>query len=870
MIMRISLYHWKKSFFPDFAVGVVSAVAIGSLLLLVACGGGGGGGGGSALPPSSVTISGTVFAAAGNRIDSDVLDPRTTPVSNDTISQAQAIAGPAVVGGYVDSADTSDFYQVDLVAGERVILSLPGDVVDDVVQNPAIEIRFNLYDGGQTQINSVVADRRSTALSVSADGTYFIEVRIAGTAAGYKLIVGDGAALTASSSDPGLAAEFVPGEAVVCWRANAPARDARGRLAMTTAATAGGDRFELMRFATEDQVRAVYDRLGMGSDRMAARRMPDADIDRQRRYDTLQIVRSLRRRTDVEFAEPNYIRHTRLIPNDPLYDQQWHYPNINLPAAWDITRGAASVIVAVIDTGVLPDHPDLSTQLVEGYDFVSDPVLANDGESLPGAQDDRDENPTDPGGSFLDSSFHGTHVSGTIGAAMTVPPATGGVGGTGIAPGARIMPVRVLGEGGGTDFDIIAGILFAAGANDIQTSTGLRPAQPADIINMSLGGPGASATLDAAIAEARSRGVIVVAAAGNSATSQPEFPAASPGVISVAATDFNGQRTVYTNYGPFVDVAAPGGDQVVDLDQDGNTDGVLSTSGEVVVQNGTTSIQPTYLYAQGTSMASPHMAGVAALMKSVRPGLTPDELDAYLAGGAITNPLVDNTGLGAGLIDAQAAVLAAQAGGPATVLQAAPNAFHFDNDSAAATLDLNILGGGAVTGITVTAVIDDPADPAWLSVTPAVNPNQYIVDVDRSNLAGGIHTGFVDVQSSANNFQVPVRLEVLPDPQADAGFQYILVVDANSLVLVAKQAMTFSGGAYTFSVSGLAPGSYFLLAGTDMDNDGLSLDAGEAFGAYPNAIQTTALTVSADTPGITFTTGFSLEPFVTAHQLTVD
>ncbi len=193
--------------------------------------------------------------------------------------------------------------------------------------------------------------------------------------------------------------------------------------------------------------------------------------------------------TDVEFAEPNYIQQALRVPNDEFYDSQWHYELINLPEAWDLTIGDEKVIVAVIDTGALLEHPDLSPRLIDGFDFIMDPGIAGDG-------DGPDSNANDPGDDprGQSSSFHGTHVAGTIGAATN-----NGDGVAGVTWQARIMPLRALGIGGGTTFDITQAILYAAG---LPNASGEVPPERAHIINMSLGGPGVSLLQQNAIASA--------------------------------------------------------------------------------------------------------------------------------------------------------------------------------------------------------------------------------------------------------------------------------------------------------------------------------------------------------------------------------
>lgn len=357
---------------------------------------------------------------------------------------------------------------------------------------------------------------------------------------------------------------------------------------------------------------------------------------------TLAVVRELSARPDVEYAQPNYIlRIADTTPNDPRFPEQWHYFNngtgtgaspggISLPRAWDTSTGSANVVVAVIDTGILPNHPDIvgSPNLIAGFDMVSDPTRANDG-------DGRDSDPTDPGDAAapgecfpgspaLPNSWHGTHVSGTVGVGRT----NNGVGVAGANWNVSVQAVRVLGKCGGTIADINDGIRWAAGFPVPGVPTNPTPAK---VINMSLGGGGAcsiSPSTQAAINDAVGSGTAVVVAAGNEASDASGFlPASCDNVITVAASDARGHLvTRYSNFGATVEIMAPGGDVRRDDDGDGNNDGVLSMVHPV---------DGTYARYNGTSMATPHVAGVAALWVAQTPGLTPVQLLAELQSTAL-------------------------------------------------------------------------------------------------------------------------------------------------------------------------------------------------------------------------------------------
>jgi serine protease len=341
--------------------------------------------------------------------------------------------------------------------------------------------------------------------------------------------------------------------------------------------------------------------------------------------------------------------HIQFSPNDSSYASQWHYyestGGLNLPTAWDKATGSG-VVVAVIDTGFRP-HADLAANLLTGYDMISDATVGNDG-------DGRDGDASDPGdwtsgqcGTAQSSSWHGTHVAGTI-AAVT----NNGSGVAGVAFGAKVVPVRALGTCGGYTSDIADGIVWASGG----TVSGVPGnANPARVINMSLGGGGAcDFTTQSAIDGARSRGTVVVVAAGNSNTDASGFsPANCAGVVSVASVDRNGSKAYYSNFGSSVDVAAPGGDVTT-----GSGNGVLST----LNTGSTTPGSDTYAYYQGTSMASPHVAGVAALMLSANGGLSADDVEAQLKSTARGFPGTCAS-CGTGIVDANAAVDAALGGG---------------------------------------------------------------------------------------------------------------------------------------------------------------------------------------------------------------
>jgi serine protease len=435
------------------------------------------------------------------------------------------------------------------------------------------------------------------------------------------------------------------------------------------------------------------------------------------------IATALEARPDVLWAEPDLrvqIAATPDIPNDPLFPQMsdmWagggasDY-SIKAPLAWGVQKGAPGVVVAVIDTGIAL-HPDLNANVVAGYDFISDVAVANDGNGW-------DPDPADPGdwitsaeasaGEFegctvTNSSWHGTHVSGTVAAVQD-----NNLGITGVAPGAKVQAVRALGKCGGYTSDIVVSITWASGGSVPGVPAN---ATPAKVINMSLGGNGTCTNAySSAINGAIARGTTVVVAAGNE--DEPitnKVPANCSGVIAVTATDSRGQRANYSNYGVLpgqATLAAPGGDFAVDS-------GVLSTYNAGTRGPIYPALSGQYIYEalQGTSMATPHVAGAAALLYSA--GLTtPASVRTALISSvqpfSVRGDDWDCTTLqcGAGILDAGRLPLAPSATVPGvpTGLTAAATSTTTATITWTAPADD---GGSAITGYVVEESIDGSA-----------------------------------------------------------------------------------------------------------------------------------------------------------------
>lgn len=485
--------------------------------------------------------------------------------------------------------------------------------------------------------------------------------------------------------------EFVPGEIIVKFKAGVRPQslgtDDQGRLATDLpflndlSARHGVTDMDLMVkvLPAEPRARATLVQKGLN-------RIYKLKVDEK--ADLVQAIRAFKSSPYVEYAEPNYIAHVFTTPNDPYFlsGDQWGMNRIEAPAAWNITTGSDSVTIAILDSGVDLFHPDLSGKLVSGYDFAND-----------------DSNPQDDYG-------HGTHVAG-IAAAST----NNGIGVAGLSWGAKIMPVKVLDSyGGGGYEDVANGIIYAANNG-------------ANIINLSLGGSAYSWTLKQAVKYAHDLGCVIVAATGNN-NSSVSYPARYPEVSAVAATDSYDQRTSFSNYGPEVDVAAPG-----------------VSIGSTYWREGST-----YEWLNGTSQASPHVAGLAALIWSVNSDLNNTQVESIIKqtaddlGAAGRDPYY-----GFGRINARRAL---EATTPS--LAVSPSMGFLADPATDPPPKALRIGNGAMYGTLQWSAVENP-DVTWLSIGPPTSgnasppsPGELDVSVDKDVAGQGTHSAAIRVTSS--------------------------------------------------------------------------------------------------------------------------
>jgi len=813
---------------------VLAAVFAAALLLASGCKPPDGGSDKRApnVPPRSGSISGTVIPPARTVADSDNLEPLNPRVSNDTGATAQQIENLVTVIGYVSSADPWDYFEAPLTARETVELRA-GDTA---------ELNLLLYDGATLLDSRSGPGSVKTVASGSTAGLYRIAVQhAAGQGSLYKLSVGTAGASAAmaslSSASHAQGREFRVGQAVVKLKDRVIKSAAREHPGMNIREAARQRAGELAsRHGARLEKGGARGLFALGFDTGHAKPRGRA-ASKEARKKTLEKIAELARDPEVAYAEPNYIWHATAVPDDTFFANQWGLPLIHAPEAWDGETGDPAAVIAVIDTGILENHPDLTANLlmdgvdVVGYDMIT--AISNSGDG-----DERDPDPHDEGDAPPSSSFHGSHVAG-IAAAVT----DNGRGIAGTAWNVSIMPVRVIGREGGDIYDVADGILFAAGLYEGATPKVGGVTVTADVINLSLGGETDSQSVEDAVSQARAMGgAIIVASTGNDAVSTPFFPASYQGVVGVSAVDIRGERAYYSNFGSYVDVAAPGGDYLRDVDNDGLADGILSTVGD-----DSAGLSYVYIVYEGTSMAAPHVSGVAALMKSAYPLLSPSDFDDLLSGSsaALGNITHYPAGyweekLGYGIIRADKAVAAAQylSGNTAAYesrIELLPSALNFDFNKNSLKSWIANRGTKPLSGVTVAS-----SAPGWLTCTlngttsitfevdrgdPGLStPGSYNAEVVVKNLDGDTDTAHINVLVGST----------LP---SDPGLVHVFLLNPSGFILDYDTTSAWQGYSYRFKDVGV--GEYYVAAGTDLDDDdvinalGFFNDDGELFGFHP-------------------------------------
>ncbi|PKQ28784.1 MAG: hypothetical protein CVT63_01010 [Candidatus Anoxymicrobium japonicum] len=505
--------------------------------------------------------------------------------------------------------------------------------------------------------------------------------------------------------------------------------------------------------------------------------------------DVRSAIALLRASSLVEYAEPNYIRSAEYSPDDPYFSQpanrQWNMKNapagggIGMTDAWDITGGSTTVVVAILDTGVayrtgggFTRAPDLAgTHFVQGYDFINNDSYADD----------------DHG--------HGTHVCGTVAQSTN-----NAIGCAGIAFQTTVMPVKVLDHTGyGDDAQIIQGITFAA-------------ERGVEVMNLSLGSPDPSAALEDALDYAFGKNVVICAAAGNAGIEAVEYPAAYPACVAVGATTRTKAKASYSNFGAALDVAAPGGDSSGPIYQ--QTFKIEGKPQSGIICKGMA----------GTSMATPHVAGVAALVKAHNPTWTASDARAAIASTCYDLGAAGwDSQFGWGLIDANAALAAAKPSATAPAPVSVTPAFA----ATGTTPHLTVTGAGFSSKVKVTLERESEIGLNSSSVAvsgatrvtcdmPLVNaqPGLWNVVVESATLhSSSIEGGFM--VDNANN-----RTWYLAEDSTAYGFEeYFLIQNPNSgIANVTVTFMTPDGALEPYDVT-VPASSRFTIALNDIMTD---------------------------------------------------
>ncbi|SET51989.1 serine protease [Marinobacter segnicrescens] len=827
--------------------GKLLSSSVGIALLLTGCGGGGGS------SDDDAGVRGTIEIAAGTRVDGDYADlwaasDESWPSgSRDTVS----VPVPSTTGGYLsDRSDTyanglgypldqEDSYAVSLVEGDRYFLqcfSATGADADTLKASLVLNL-----DGNRIEIEDACGGGASVNASGSA--TFTISANDGGPFR-YVLSIAPKTSLSAldvSWPEPPLQVD----QAIVS-----------GSAAVANTLSSSG----LRASSVMELERAI------GPDTWQVRRKPGvsalssvSDGGKDARAETIEWIREMREEFGLK-AEPNYrftLASVSPETNDYFRDPDfWNLDQINIVEAWGLSGGSwgQGVGVAVMDTGMFtttPDsysnwHEDLVNNVVnEGgiLDFVK-PDYDVDGQEGPDGVPGTPVTPDNPEA----TSFHGTHVAGIIAAEDN------SVGTVGIAHQATILPYRVLGVGplGGEDGtgavdDLIAAInSIVDDRNDV------------DVINLSLGGLPPVVDLQVATDRANSNGILVVAAGGNSGDASAVYPAANRRVVGVGATTRGGELASYSNYGQSVDLLAPGG---------ALNDGIVNAYGQV---SATGSLSDSYAYLAGSSMAAPHVAGVYALMKGVSDSLTASQFRAQLIAGLLTNDseLSDYTLYGAGLLDAREAVTNVTAF--PTVVSAWPRVVELSPSGTERRVLMEVLKQSSAADPLVSGspdipgaftLTDDDGNP--INVNDEI-PEAVRISVDSSAVPDDrplVEEILIPYSNGTDSFdlRIPAYVQAADTSgDRDAGRHYVLLLDANDFGSSRSRQVlaSYNDGRYSYAIDDMVPGDYILVAGTDLDNNGIICENGEACAEYPETGSRQVISIGDQDLQLDMTTSF--------------
>lgn len=815
-------------------------------LLLASLAGCGGGGGGSTRAPEQTptssthgtgqfTVSGVFSVPDSSAIDSEIDDgSASVPASNDTLATAQRVNSPLHLIGTLNmpdkgarrpsrhSGDIHDIFRVDLLEGQVVRLDATMDLSNDA---PEPDVDLALIDAETQQIvgasNRLPDSVRDTeCVRITKSGPYFIDAYITQGAGNYVLSIARAEDDIPCRNAASASALFAAGELV-------SQRKAPGNAAIKGTWVTPAPELLKVPGAVLSQGASV----GKPEAQASVKAGESGNDTYPQQINTLIYAKQLQASGQYAYVEPNFRVHlhdapSAYEPDDPKYTtQRWHYEQINLPSALERIKGLPAQptrrpLVAVIDTGIYSAHPDLAGQVEGGFTFTS--VAADGDKSYPGAEEDT-----------YRASFHGTHVAGTIAALND-----NAKYGAGVAPMAKLMPLRVFpsAHAFGTTFDILQAIRYAAGLGNVSGKT---PARKADVINMSLGEDAeCHQQVQDTITQARAQNVIIVASAGNSGLNHLGLvaatgsPANCAGVLGVGALDADRKLTQYSSSGSALALVAPGGDGTVEVQS-------------LAVTSSGTGFSPDFGGKSGTSMASPHVAGVMALMRYVNPAITPQQIDDLLAMGRLTQDLGvagRDDRYGFGEIDARKAVDEALAlvGDSTTLAQGVVTArpASLDLGSFHNTIRLDLANSVASGESVVSLTTNSPAIQllAGDNVDARTQLGSYTLTVDRTSLPiGRSHLSLNVTTSLGHGLVVPVNVTKLATTNGKLGNYGLLhiTLTSNNGPTNLWQCIAPVDGKYSWKFTGVPGGEINVIAITRLgwDINGCQMGTGMSFGA---------------------------------------
>ncbi len=812
------------------------------------------------------TVQGVITALPYSDVDSDINDPYAPFTSNngDTPDDVQNISNPIKINGFASLFGTLEFRRGDrfYITGDqedhfRVNLKERDFVSLFIEDDTDADLDLYLYKESTMELVSYsVNPTKLDSLRVKSDGTYIIVVQAYSGATNYLLKVGRSSFLSGIEA-LGHTTDFEDDQVILRMRdsfVDTVSTDWYPDRAQLRTSHRQADRAMLARInPLNPQTHNMLwgNMVGSGF----SHRLSNINPKSARKLKTIKAVKHLSQQAGIAYAEPNYRIKSMLASTNEIAASQWHLHKLNMTEAWDLTTGEPEVVIAIIDTGIYLEHPDLKNQLVPGYDFIRcKDETTEDGCSNTGDGNDIDPDPSDPGG----SSWHGSHVARIAAGEM-------GTGIVGVAPNVKIMPLRA----GSDTFDaynILQAVRYAGG---LENDSGDMPTKVADVINLSLGGEGHSKAAQELYSEIREKGIIIVASSGNDNTDEVMYPASYDGVTSVGATEISGKRAYYSNTGASLDVMAYGGHgyspdelnkrvftpslPVFNLRESDNPHGIFSTSIS-------TTDEENAIYLSGTSMSAPQVSAIAALMKSIYPDLTPDIFDSLLFSGKLTKDkdvIGRDDEYGYGVIDGFKAVNAAQQlqnGGVTSAITSNVSTLIFDGLTSELLLSVKPIGNGPI------AVTNATASEPWVNIIEHnIDSNgfgEYKISIKEHEFSDGIHVakiGFKTDTDTILHVEVVVRAGDA-NLIGNAGFLYILLIDTDSDTSY-QIDMAAVDGLYEYQFKDIPMGHYLIRAGSDINNDLSVCGSGETCGSYPDVFSTETFLLIDDMTGLDFSAG---------------